>query len=165
VPIRVPPLRDHREDVPFLAEEFMRRYGRKHGIRVHGFSDSAMRLLKEHSWPGNVRELQNVIERAVILCGDSGMFEPEHLGLATSPAPATEPAPAAAAPAATEGEFPRLNEMEKRHILAALDKCKGNRTHAAKLLDISIRTLRNKLHEYHGTAPKTDAEEEAVSEE
>jgi DNA-binding NtrC family response regulator len=165
VPIRVPPLRDHREDVPFLAEEFMRRYGRKHGIRVHGFSDQAMRLLKDHPWPGNVRELQNVIERAVILCGDSGIFEPEHLGLAISSAPPAEPVPAAAPSTTAEGEFPKLNEMEKQHILAALEKCKGNRTHAAKMLDISIRTLRNKLHEYHGTGPKADAEEEAVSDE
>ena len=54
--------------------------------------------------------------------------------------------------------------LEKRHILAALERCKGNRTHAARMLDISIRTLRNKLHEYHGTAPKANAEEETVSE-
>ena len=54
--------------------------------------------------------------------------------------------------------------MESRHILAALDRCHGNRTHAARMLDISIRTLRNKLHEYHGTSPKADTEEETVSE-
>jgi DNA-binding NtrC family response regulator len=54
--------------------------------------------------------------------------------------------------------------MEKRHILAALDRCNDNRTHAARLLDISIRTLRNKLHEYYGTAPRAQAEEEAVPE-
>jgi DNA-binding NtrC family response regulator len=164
VPIRVPPLRDHLEDVPFLAEEFMRRYGRKHGIRVHGFSDQAMRLLREHAWPGNVRELQNVIERAVILCGENGRFEAEHLGLT----PAAAPAETAAAPeggSAAETDLPRLAEMEKRHILAALERCKGNRTHAAKLLDISIRTLRNKLHEYHGTSPKTDPETQPVSED
>ena len=61
-------------------------------------------------------------------------------------------------------EFSNLAEMEKRHILAALDHCNGNRTHAAKLLDISIRTLRNKLHEYNGTVPQGQAEEETVSE-
>jgi DNA-binding NtrC family response regulator len=163
VPIHVPPLRDHREDVPFLAEEFMRRFGRKHGIRVHGFSDEALRLLKEHHWPGNVRELQNVVERAVILSGDGGMLEADHFGLAmTTPAPA--PAAGAGAKPGATGEFPSLADLEKQHILAALDHCKGNRTHAARMLDISIRTLRNKLHEYHGTAPKTDAEEETVSE-
>ena len=159
VPIKVPPLRDHREDVPFLAGEFMRRFGRKHGIRVHGFSDDAVRLLKEHHWPGNVRELQNVIERAVILCGDTGMLEAEHLGMSLSAA-GEMAAAVEQAPALASGEFPKLAEMEKRHILAALDRCNNNRTHAARMLDISIRTLRNKLHEYHGTAPKAQAEEE-----
>ena len=163
VPIQVPPLRDHREDVPFLAGEFMRRFGRKHGIRVHGFSDDAVRLLKEHHWPGNVRELQNVIERAVILCGDTGMLEAEHLGMSLSAA-GQPPTPGEQAPVTAAGEFPKLAEMEKRHILAALDRCNDNRTHAARLLDISIRTLRNKLHEYHGTAPRAQAEEEAVPE-
>jgi DNA-binding NtrC family response regulator len=163
VPIHVPPLRDHREDVPFLADEFMRRFGRKHGIHVHGFSDDAMRLLKEHHWPGNVRELQNVVERAVILSGDGGMLEVEHFGMALS-ALAPDTASSAGAKPGAEGGFPSLAELEKQHILAALEHCKGNRTHAARLLDISIRTLRNKLHEYHGTAPKANAEEEAVSE-
>ncbi|HEY9172660.1 MAG TPA: sigma-54 dependent transcriptional regulator [Verrucomicrobiae bacterium] len=169
VPIHVPPLRDHLEDVPFLAEEFMRRFGRKHGIRVRGLSEEARRTLLAHSWPGNVRELQNVIERAVILCSDSGVLEPEHLGLtraaATPSAPAPAASPAAAfvptsTPSQPNGEVITLAELEKRHILAALEQCKGNRTHAAKLLDISIRTLRNKLHEYHGTAPKADEEAE-----
>ncbi|HWC61155.1 MAG TPA: helix-turn-helix domain-containing protein, partial [Verrucomicrobiae bacterium] len=67
-----------------------------------------------------------------------------------------------AAPSTNE-PLPSLAEIEKRHILAALEKCKGNRTHAAKLLDVSIRTLRNKLHEYNGTSPK--AEEEAAVED
>jgi DNA-binding NtrC family response regulator len=170
VPIHVPPLRDHREDIVPLAEEFMRRFSRKHGIHVRGLSDQALRVLKEHHWPGNVRELQNVLERAVILCGDSGMLEADHFGLAisaTGAAPAAAPGVSATAPAANNAapeEFPRLSEMEKRHIFAALEHCNNNRTHAARLLDISIRTLRNKLHEYGGTSPKGEAEEEAVSE-
>ena len=160
----MPPLRDHREDVPYLADEFMRRFSRKHGIRAHGFSDEALRLLKEHRWPGNVRELQNVIERAVILSGDSGLLEADHLGMSSSTTASETPASVGLATAGTEGEFPRLAEMEKRHILAALDRCNGNRTHAARVLDISIRTLRNKLHEYNNTALKPETEEEAVSE-
>jgi DNA-binding NtrC family response regulator len=167
VPIHVPPLRERLEDVPFLSEEFMRRFSRKHGCHIKGFSDDAMRALKTHSWPGNVRELQNVIERAVILCGDNGILEPEHLGLTGMQAPAAAAMPSStssAAPAASPNEaLPSLAEIEKRHILAALEKCKGNRTHAAKLLDVSIRTLRNKLHEYNGTSPK--AEEEAAVED
>jgi DNA-binding NtrC family response regulator len=123
-----------------------------------------MRALKTHNWPGNVRELQNVIERAVILCGENGILEPEHLGLTASPQPAAAAsASTGTASSASSGPLPPLAEMEKRHILAALEQCKGNRTHAAKLLDVSIRTLRNKLHEYNGTSPK--AEEEAVVED
>jgi DNA-binding NtrC family response regulator len=164
VPIHVPPLRERLEDVPFLSDEFMRRFGRKHGVHVKGFSDEAMRLLKNHNWPGNVRELQNVIERAVILCGENGILEPEHLGLTSSPQPiSSTPAASESASPAAAGSLPPLAEMEKRHILAALEHCKGNRTHAAKLLDVSIRTLRNKLHEYNGTSPK--AEEETAVEE
>jgi DNA-binding NtrC family response regulator len=158
VPIHVPPLRDHMEDVPFLAQQFMPRFARKHGVRVRGISDSCLAVLQKHPWPGNVRELQNIIERAVILCGDSGLLEPEHLGfsqIAISPSGgAAAHAPAATSPVAPTAAAPQpqellsLAELEKRHIFAAMDKTEGNRTHAAKLLDISVRTLRNKLNEY-----------------
>jgi len=158
VPIHVPPLRERLEDVPFLSNEFMRRLSRKHGVPVKGFSDEAMIALKSHNWPGNVRELQNVIERAVILCGENGVLEPEHLGLTPSrKLVSSTPADSVTASSfAGSDTLPPLAEMEKRHILAALEQCKGNRTHAAKLLDVSIRTLRNKLHEYNGTSPKTE---------
>jgi len=164
VPIRVPTLRDHREDVPFLAEEFMRRLSRKHGVHIKGFTESATQQLLSHSWPGNVRELQNVVERAVILCGDNGMLEPEHLGLTISEPPDSDAGKAAAATEVSgqPNEFKTLAELEKRHIFAALDYCKGNRTHASKLLDVSIRTLRNKLHEYNGTTPKSDDDKPAT---
>jgi len=167
VPVFVPPLREHREDIALLATEFMRRLGRKHGVHTKGFTDAALRVLNEHAWPGNVRELQNVVERAVIMCGDNGMLEPEHLGLAitaaSSAAAAAASANLGAAPgvAGSSGEFPTLGELEKQHIFAALDMCKGNRTHAAKMLDVSIRTLRNKLHEYNGTLPKSGEDDAA----
>jgi DNA-binding NtrC family response regulator len=158
VPVRVPSLRDRAEDIPHLAEEFMRRFSRKHGVHVKGFTDRALQRLKTHPWPGNVRELQNVVERAVILCSDSGMLEPEHLGLGPSDPTVTASANAGAMTAAAShgGNFLTLAELEKQHIFNALERCKGNRTHAAKLLDVSIRTLRNKLHEYNGTAPKPE---------
>ncbi len=149
VPIHVPPLRERREDIPFLAEQFLKRFGRKHGVRVQGISDPCWRALTQHHWPGNVRELQNVIERAVILCSEGGVLEAGHLGL-TSPAPAAAGSLPAGAPAADDSAFPSLSELEKRHIFAALERCQDNRTHAARLLDISVRTLRNKLNEYHG---------------
>jgi DNA-binding NtrC family response regulator len=171
VPIQVPPLRQRREDVAYLAEEFMRRFGRKHGVHVRGFSDDALKVLCGHDWPGNVRELQNVVERAVILSGESGVLEPEHLGMAkAATAPASTGSAAQLAPSAQMGSFaadggtPTLAEIEKRHILATLDHCKGNRTHAAKLLGVSIRTLRNKLHEYNGSQPGSDADEGEMAE-
>jgi transcriptional regulator with GAF, ATPase, and Fis domain len=157
VPIHVPPLREHREDVAFLANHFMQRFARKHGVRVKGLSDDCLRALDRHDWPGNVRELQNVIERAVILCDDSAMLEPEHCYLLTpaSPAQATEPTPATAdtATLATpDAHAVTLHELEKRHIFTTLERCHNNRTQAAKALDISVRTLRNKLHEYGAPA-------------
>ena len=160
VPIHVPPLREHMEDVPFLAKQFMPRFARKHGVRVTGISGRCMDVLQAHHWPGNVRELQNVVERAVILCGDSGILEPEHLGfsplstrISNSPVNDADIAPAPPAPAAPAAPLPTeelasLAEVEKRHIFTAMDKTDGNRTHAAKLLGISVRTLRNKLNEY-----------------
>ncbi len=169
VPIPVPPLRERAEDVPFLADEFMRRFTRKHGVDVTGFSEAARAVLKRHHWPGNVRELQNVIERAVILGGDGGLLQPEHLGLSTASAAATPkptasemaspPGPARSAGPMAADAFHSLAELEKQHILAALEKCNGNRTHAAKILDISIRTLRNKLHEYNGTTAGAEHED------
>jgi DNA-binding NtrC family response regulator len=172
VPIQVPALRDHMEDVPFLAQQFMPRFARKHGVRVRGISDGCLALLQSHHWPGNVRELQNVIERAVILCGDTGLLEPEHLGftalsasplklsaLDTSLTVAAAP-PSAAAPAPAIQELLSLAELEKRHIFAAMEKTDGNRTHAARLLGISVRTLRNKLNEYGVPAKYSEAAEE-----
>ena len=173
VPILVPPLRDRREDVPQLVEQFMQRYSRKHGVRIQGISPACRAVLQNHSWPGNVRELQNVIERAVILCGEGGELEIEHLGFVPGPGVFSAPAPSVAGPAVTvpaagpaaasASGFTSLGELEKQHIFAALEQTKGNRTQAAKLLGISIRTLRNKLHEYGvGGREETGAAEEAA---
>jgi two-component system, NtrC family, response regulator AtoC len=169
VPIHVPPLRERREDVPYLAEDFMRRFGRKHGVHIRGFSEEALQVLTSHLWPGNVRELQNVVERAVILSGESGVLELEHLGMAkpqpaSSPAPMGVQAPSQPGSAGVEGNTPTLAEIEKRHILATLAHCRGNRTHAAKRLAVSIRTLRNKLHEYNGTQPGSEPDEGEMAE-
>jgi DNA-binding NtrC family response regulator len=130
----------------------MQRFARKHGVRVRGFFTQAMQMMHDHSWPGNVREMQNVIERAIILCGDGDMIEPRHLGLLTfSPAAPDSsrrsPLGRIAQPEA-QVEFPTLGELERQHIMSALARCNNNRTHAARLLDISVRTLRNKLNEY-----------------
>ncbi len=169
VPILIAPLRERKEDIPVLADQFRSRFARKHGVEVHGISASAQSMLMDHSWPGNVRELQNVIERAVILCNEGGVLEPAHLGMnvagveiPTAPRPAVEGALGVAAIDAG-GEFPTLAELEKRHILTALRESKGNRTHAARMLDISIRTLRNKLNEYNFKGPEKIGEETAAA--
>ena len=154
VPIHVTPLRERREDALLLLKEFVRRFSRRHGFHIKGFSNEASQMLLRHSWPGNVRELQNVVERAVILCGDNGMLEPEHLGLALSNQDQFDPA-MPRIPGQKNG-FPTLAEIEKHHIMVALGHCNHNRTHAAKLLDVSIRTLRNKISEYKGIDPKFD---------
>jgi DNA-binding NtrC family response regulator len=179
VPIQVPPLRERRSDIPELTEQFMHRFTRKHGVRVNGISDACIGALRAHDWPGNVRELQNVIERAVILCGDGGCLETEHLGLVprvvtdsvvvdaplastvaavASSAPTPAPTAVNGSPAEPNGLL-SLAELEKVQILKALERTGGNRTHAAKLLGISIRTLRNKLHEYGRGARFEEPEE------
>jgi len=161
VPVFVPPLRDRMEDVAYLAERFMHRFARKHGVRVTGISPECLSVLQAHHWPGNVRELQNVVERAVILCSDGGDLEAAHLGFSPSftrsvPVVVGNPNQAPAnVPAEEEGALLSIAEVERRQILFALERCHGNRTHSAKHLGISIRTLRNKLREY-GVALKED---------
>jgi DNA-binding NtrC family response regulator len=181
-PVHVPSLRERVEDIPLLADHFLRRFARKHGVRVTGFSDSARAALLSYRWPGNVRELQNTVERAVILSESGRPVTAAALGLpgdlqetdAQSVAPwgdatpAVDEAPpmlqepvAAAAPAAPpvtgEGGVLRLDELEKQAIRAALKQTGGNRTQAANALGISIRTLRNKLQEYRDAGDPVDA--------
>ena len=167
VPIHVPALRERREDVNFLAQQFMHRFARKHGVRVQGIAADCKAALETHDWPGNVRELQNVIERAVILSGDGDCLTADNLGLSgLSLGAGSNPAGGGGAGSILnsdgDGNLLTLAELEKRHIYAALERCKGNRTHAAKVLEISIRTLRNKLNDYagKGRAGALDEEEE-----
>ncbi len=167
VPVLVPPLRERKQDIPYLAEQFMQRFARKHGVRVGGISARCQAALQTHSWPGNVRELQNVIERAVILCADGENLQDTHLGIVSIPqsSPAESGNAASALVAASDlpaagNDLSSLAEIEKRHILLALEHCQGNRTHAAEKLGISIRTIRNKLNEY-GLSTKLEGETEA----
>ncbi len=126
-----------------------------------------MAALEAHRWPGNVRELQNVIERAVILCGDGGMLEPEHLGFSPQPSvcpPRRAPPPLPSCSVRSRARRNRLSlaEVEKRHILAVMERT-ANRTQAAKVLGISIRTLRNKLNEYGVNSKEDDSAADAES--
>jgi len=184
-PVTVPPLRERPEDIPLLADYFLQRYARKHGIKVAGFADSASTAMMQYRWPGNVRELQNAIERAVILSENGRSVTSVALGLSTVSAfqpelPLTaagtveEPAAAldgAAVPAPmengsggpspvsvtnSEGAVLSIAELEKQAIRAALLQTGGNRTQAAACLGISIRTLRNKLQEYRDGGDSLD---------
>jgi two-component system response regulator PilR (NtrC family) len=146
--IELPPLRERREDVPLLAERFMRRFSEEFGKNVVGFSPDALRALQRYQFPGNVRELENIMERAVALAGSRviglGDFPAEMSGTASSPGPSLLTLP-------TEGcaldEI--MNEVERRFLVEALGRSSGVRKAAARLLGISFRSLRYRL-EKHG---------------
>jgi DNA-binding NtrC family response regulator len=171
-PVHVPPLRERAEDILPLADAFLARFARKFGIKVSGFSESARGAMLGYRWPGNVRELQNTIERAVILTeegrdvsaaalglplvgsiGSSGEallnssvpFDFEQKPAATD---AAEESVSAVSTTDAQGKVLTIAELEKQAIKAALHQTGGNRTKAAEMLAISIRTLRNKLQEY-----------------
>ena len=147
-PVQVPALRDRQEDIPVLAAHFLERYARRHGMRIPGFTEAASESLREHSWPGNVRELQNAIERAVILTDDGAPVQADALGLATSGARIGVLGNVGTRMCDDAASVKTLSEVEREHILQALEQNGGNRTRTAEMLEISIRTLRNKLHEY-----------------
>jgi DNA-binding NtrC family response regulator len=174
-PVIVPPLRERTVDILMLADHFLHRFARKHGIKVTGMSDSARSAIMAYRWPGNVRELQNTIERAVILSENARPITAASLGLPTdltqdetSPEghrvdmPGVEEPAALDAVESPEGGIVRLDEMEKQAIRAALKQTGGNRTQAAAALGISIRTLRNKLQEYRDAGSPADADLDTV---
>ena len=156
VPLMVPPLRERRDDLMPLAEAMLHAAARSYGIKVRGFSDAAREAMYSHDWPGNVRELQNTIERAVIMAEENHIIEPSCLGLihqncAVVKVPAVPQQQSMfvdeLAEQSEDGIKP-LDVIEREHIFRALEETHGNRTQAASLLKISIRTLRNKLNEY-----------------
>ncbi len=151
VSLRLPPLRERPADILELADHFARKYAAVNGIPVRPLSAEARALVLKNPWRGNVRELENTLHRAVLLAsgdaiGPEAILSPE----GTTIAPEGPAARAAqAAEAATRGLVGRtVAQVECDLILDTLDHCLGNRTHAAKILGISIRTLRNKLNEY-----------------
>ncbi len=141
-PIKVPPLRERPEDIPLLAEHFLRRFNASVGKNITDISPQARRKLLRHPWRGNVRELENAIQRAVFLCKGETLEE-EHLML-------DEPAAGDHAPAIIGGT---VEDMERTLILKTLEEVRGNKTEAARLLGISVRTIRNKLKKYGKTFP------------
>ena len=152
VQLRIPPLRERSEDILPLAEYFCERYSAANGLPERRLAPATTSRLMAHPWPGNVRELENAMHRAVLLATgrDIGLDAIELGPVEEVAAPeAAKPAAAAWHPiGALVGR--RMEEVERELILETLGRCLGNRTRAAEILGISIRTLRNKLAEYRG---------------
>ncbi len=157
--IHLPPLRERKEDIVPVAEALLVDLNRKHECRVSDIAPAVVEVLERHSWPGNVRELRNVLERAVILAGE-GTIEIRHLPafLQNQTAPLLAPSVSGPAAAAQTSASPEggvrfeigttVEEAEKGLILRTLEHTRNNKTRAAEILGISLKTLHNKLKEY-----------------
>ncbi len=147
--IHMPPLKDHKEDVPELLQNLLAEVNTKHGRTVAAVSEAVLNLFRNYSWPGNVRELRNTLERAVIVC-DGPVIETRHLppgfGQTTARTPTHDP------DAIHLGVGTTVGEAERLLILKTLESTHNNKTRAAEILEISLKTLHNKLKEY-GSAP------------
>lgn len=168
IPLRLPALRERTEDILLLAQYFADNYTAAYGLPPAVFSDEARAWLAGFDWPGNVRELQNLMERAVLLAGAKGRIEKKHFLLDTDTwlpdeladeldqaartevesEPRVPTEPGTDLEKALSGGNLRLEEIERIAILKSLEHTSGNRTQAADLLGISVRTLRNKINEY-----------------
>ena len=138
ITLRLPPLRERREDIPALMEHFLARFNKENGRAIQGVSPAAMKRCADYDWPGNVRELQNAVERAVVLAGGD-MLEAEQFLL-----------DGVSGPGDGDGLRPGMTvaDAERALIFSTLEHCAQNRTRASEMLGISVRTLRNKLNEY-----------------
>jgi DNA-binding NtrC family response regulator len=149
--IHMPPLREHKEDIPAIVDSMVAEMNRKHDREVTGVDADMMARLMAYDWPGNVRELRNTIERAVVL-GGAGTIEPQHLppgfGMRAVKA-AGDMATAANAIQVEVGAT--VDEGERRLILKTLESTNNNKTRAAEILGISLKTLHNKLKDYAST--------------
>ena len=145
--IHLPPLRQHLEDLAPMAEAMLEQMNQKHGRKVSGVASSLLDRMMAHDWPGNARELRNTIERAVILCQDGMPLDAGHLppGFGKTQIPATS------APDAGVVQVPvgtTVDEAERMLILRTLEATGQNKTRAAEILGVSLKTMHNKLKEY-----------------
>jgi two-component system response regulator HydG len=138
VGIEMPPLRQRASDALALAEYFLRRFATENHKDVSDFSERARTRIRAHRWPGNVRELENAVERAVVLCEGQSIQE-EHLPQLLGSGPTLE---GVTIPGAT------MAELERFAILKTLEAAGGSTVRAAEMLDISVRTIQYRLHEY-----------------
>ena len=175
IPLQLPPLRDRKGDIPLLADHFIKLHAARNGRKPEAISSEAMEVLCHYNWRGNVRELENVMERALLLCTGREV-EPQHLLMGQGALTAgflpvvddkkkgkkakakgnEEPPPSNSGTGLGIAVGMSMREAEKKLIFETLREMKGNRTKAAKVLSISIRTLRNKLSEYAAEGEKFD---------
>src|SRR5581483_11901039 len=137
---RLPPLRERKEDLPLLVQAFINEFNARNHKSIAGVDHHAMRMLEQYHWPGNVRELRNVIERATILA-PGPLIEPRHL-----PAPLAGETPKARQPQVALAPGTTVAEAERRLIMMTLEHTRDNKTRAAEILGISLKTLHNKLN-------------------
>ncbi|HTZ56902.1 MAG TPA: sigma-54 dependent transcriptional regulator [Acidobacteriaceae bacterium] len=161
--LHMPPLREHKEDIPAIIEALLIDMNAKHGREVKGVDGEMLNRLMAHDWPGNVRELRNTVERAVILCGE-GYLETRHL-------PPTfgqrfQRAEAEVSNYSENGVHVEIgstvDEAERMLILKTLESTRNNKTRAAEILGISLKTLHNKLKEYGSATANETVEERPV---
>ncbi len=145
-PIAVPPLRERGTDILLLANSFLNRHAKKHGVGEIEFSENCKKAIESHNWPGNVRELENAVERAVILADKGKSIEADLLGLQDTFEKSSKASKEMSE--SSSGEIQSMEEVERKHIEKALAACEGNRTHAAEKLGLNVRTLRNKIKLY-----------------
>ena len=153
VNLKIPPLRERPADVLELAQHFIKKYADANGVTARPLSAEARRALVLNRWPGNVRELENTLHRAVLLAtgdeiGIDGILTPDGMRLDQAKNPTVAHATLAAETVTRALVGRTVADVERDLILETLKHCLGNRTHAANILGISIRTLRNKLNEY-----------------
>jgi DNA-binding NtrC family response regulator len=167
--IHMPSLREHREDIPDLVQTLLADVNTKHSRRVATVSEAVLNAFRNYSWPGNVRELRNTLERAVIVC-EGGVIETKHLPPGFGHAPVR--ASADDADSIRVGVGTTVGEAERLLIIKTLESTNNNKTRAAEVLGISLKTLHNKLKEYGsaaadaaGRAEKEETDEQQEAEE
>jgi DNA-binding NtrC family response regulator len=161
IPVKIPPLRERNGDILYLTDHFLEKFAGERGLKKPLLSDRAAALLKTYDFPGNVRELENIIERAVLMT-DGSCISPESLcidpreGEEAVLAAESAPAPPHARDVTPLNPAKTLKDVEKTLICDTLNRMDGNKTKAAKLLGISVRTLWNKVNEYRTASGKSD---------
>ena len=159
--IHMPPLREHKEDIPAIVEAMVQDMNDKHGRNVPGVDPGMLQRLMQYDWPGNVRELRNTIERAVILCGN-GAVGAQHLPPGFGSRGVEASADAAVANTVKVEVGTTVDEAERLLIVKTLASTNNNKTRAAEILGISLKTLHNKLKEYSQSRLRHRGERDAM---